>query len=303
MKTITFYSFKGGTGRTTIAANVSVQLASRGFNTSIIDFDIFSSGLANFYPNFVPNSYLQQIISEALRNYLRLKNEERLINYEETIVNLDFRRTIHNYRDINNIFRTFNFIGNGNINIIPSTNKILEEEYNIINNIIYRRNLDIFQDFSIIQILFPIISRYKEILRDEMKSDYLLIDSPSGLSDLAQIPISESQYMVVVTTIDNQSFYGTLYFLRYILEHYNRGLSSIFVLFNMVPQAINDNYIRDRYDLIEIIRNNYRFINFNYGIIRESQILRGGERIFTNENEREIFKDLTDSIIEFFRIE
>ncbi|MGB9763407.1 MAG: ParA family protein, partial [Minisyncoccia bacterium] len=271
MKTITFYSFKGGTGRTTIAANVSVQLASRGFNTSIIDFDIFSSGLANFYPNFVPNSYLQQIISEALRNYLRLRNEERLINYEETIVNLDFRRTIHNYRDINNIFRTFNFIGNGNINIIPSTNKILEEEYNIINNIIYRRNLDIFQDFSIIQILFPIISRYKEILRDEMKSDYLLIDSPSGLSDLAQIPISESQYMVVVTTIDNQSFYGTLYFLRYILEHYNRGLSSIFVLFNMVPQAINDNYIRDRYNLIEIIRNNYRFINFNYGIIRESQ--------------------------------
>lgn len=303
MKTITFYSFKGGTGRTTIAANVSVQLASRGFNTSIIDFDIFSSGLANFYPNFVPNSYLQQIISEALRNYLRLRNEERLINYEETIVNLDFRRTIHNYRDINNIFRTFNFIGNGNINIIPSTNKILEEEYNIINNIIYRRNLDIFQDFSIIQILFPIISRYKEILRDEMKSDYLLIDSPSGLSDLAQIPISESQYMVVVTTIDNQSFYGTLYFLRYILEHYNRGLSSIFVLFNMVPQAINDNYIRDRYDLIEIIRNNYRFINFNYGIIRESQILRGGERIFTNENEREIFNNLTDSIIEFFRIE
>lgn len=50
-KLITFYSFKGGVGRTQALANVAVGLANRGKNVVVVDMDLESPGLhAFFYP-------------------------------------------------------------------------------------------------------------------------------------------------------------------------------------------------------------------------------------------------------------
>lgn len=45
MKTITFYSYKGGVGRTLTAANFSVYLANLGLTTVVIDFDLEAPGI------------------------------------------------------------------------------------------------------------------------------------------------------------------------------------------------------------------------------------------------------------------
>src|SRR5260370_10909342 len=53
MKTITFYSYKGGNGRTLAAANFAVYLAKLGLKVVIMDFDLDAPGVDSKFPHFV----------------------------------------------------------------------------------------------------------------------------------------------------------------------------------------------------------------------------------------------------------
>ena len=54
-KIVTFYSFKGGTGRTMALANVAWILASNGLKVLVVDWDLDSPGLHRyFHPFLVP---------------------------------------------------------------------------------------------------------------------------------------------------------------------------------------------------------------------------------------------------------
>ena len=48
MYTITFYSFKGGVGRTMALVNVGAQLARMGRKVLLVDFDLEAPGLETF---------------------------------------------------------------------------------------------------------------------------------------------------------------------------------------------------------------------------------------------------------------
>src|ERR1700722_19039081 len=52
-KIVTFYSFKGGTGRTMALANVAWILASNGLKVLVIDWDLDSPGLHRYFHPFV----------------------------------------------------------------------------------------------------------------------------------------------------------------------------------------------------------------------------------------------------------
>ena len=47
MRTLTFYSYKGGVGRTLASANFAVYAARRGIRTAIVDFDLDAPGVAS----------------------------------------------------------------------------------------------------------------------------------------------------------------------------------------------------------------------------------------------------------------
>ncbi len=50
MKTVTFHSFKGGTGKTSIAVNFAWYLSVSGYNTALIDFDLRAPSLYSYFP-------------------------------------------------------------------------------------------------------------------------------------------------------------------------------------------------------------------------------------------------------------
>jgi cellulose biosynthesis protein BcsQ len=62
MKVISFYSFKGGTGRTTTAANVAAELAKRGRNVVVIDLDIDGPGLEIVFGAGDISVYIQDLV-------------------------------------------------------------------------------------------------------------------------------------------------------------------------------------------------------------------------------------------------
>ena len=52
-KVVTFYSFKGGTGRTMALANVAWILASNGLKVLVVDWDLDSPGLHRYFHPFL----------------------------------------------------------------------------------------------------------------------------------------------------------------------------------------------------------------------------------------------------------
>ena len=55
---VTFYSYKGGTGRTMSLANVAWILAANGKRVLAVDWDLDSPGLHRFFHPFLPPSVL-----------------------------------------------------------------------------------------------------------------------------------------------------------------------------------------------------------------------------------------------------
>ena len=53
MKTIIFHSYKGGTGKTTLALNTAYNLARRGYKTIAIDADLNAPTFDSIFPNLV----------------------------------------------------------------------------------------------------------------------------------------------------------------------------------------------------------------------------------------------------------
>jgi chromosome partitioning protein len=61
-KCISFHSYKGGTGKTTLAANFSYLLASKGYKVYLLDLDFYAPSLYSYFnyePEFWINDYLK----------------------------------------------------------------------------------------------------------------------------------------------------------------------------------------------------------------------------------------------------
>src|SRR4051794_33571600 len=71
---VTFYSYKGGTGRTMAVANVAWILASQGKRVLMIDWDLESPGLHRYFHPFVFDKELRSSrgIMDLISDYARL---------------------------------------------------------------------------------------------------------------------------------------------------------------------------------------------------------------------------------------
>jgi MinD-like ATPase involved in chromosome partitioning or flagellar assembly len=73
-KIITFYSYKGGVGRSMAMANVAVILAKWGYKTLVVDWDLEAPGLENFYSDLINPEVLQQ--KKGLIDILEVKTKQ-----------------------------------------------------------------------------------------------------------------------------------------------------------------------------------------------------------------------------------
>lgn len=62
---ITFHSYKGGTGKTTLAANLAALLAKKGNNVCIVDIDVYAPSLHTYFGDIVQNK-----IKNTLNDYI-----------------------------------------------------------------------------------------------------------------------------------------------------------------------------------------------------------------------------------------
>lgn len=197
-KIITFYSYKGGVGRSMSLANTAWLLASHGKRVLTIDWDVEAPGLPQFFRPFLDARVLassrglielfsgyatQQISARSLpliRPYAVQQDETDISSY---IVPLQWL-----------------FPDGGHLDLLPA-GQPGPGYTRLVRGFDWHR---LYQDFGGRELF--------EALKHQLRSsyDYILVDSRTGLSDTAGIcTIVLPEILVVCFTLNRQSIEGT----------------------------------------------------------------------------------------------
>jgi len=194
---ITFYSYKGGTGRSMAMANVAWVLASNGKKVLAIDWDLEAPGLHRYFAPFLVDRELAS--TEGLIDFVN--------DYAtETMTRLPDGETLSAdwYRQHADILRyavslNWKFPADGTLDLVPAGRQ--GASYST------RVNLFNWQTFYDKLGGGAFLEAAREMMREEY--DYILIDSRTGVSDTSGIcTIQMPDSLVICFTLNNQSIDG-----------------------------------------------------------------------------------------------
>jgi tetratricopeptide (TPR) repeat protein len=190
---VTFFSFKGGAGRTMALANVAWILASRGKRVLVVDWDLDSPGLHKFYLPFL-NSDLYSSTSgivDIISEYARAATHS---GHRAPDWHLTYARVLPHAISLD-----WSFSDSGTLDIVSAGR--LGRNY---STVLSGFNWDNFYHRLGGGLLFS-------AMRDDMRRhyDYTLIDSRTGLSDIAGIcTVRFPDTVVNCFTLSSQSIEG-----------------------------------------------------------------------------------------------
>ena len=178
VKTIAFHSYKGGTGKTTIAANLSTLLVSKGFNVLLIDMDVYAPSL-HVYFNSKPEKWMN--------NYLLDDLEFSDVIYDFTNVIQDFySSTSPSYKK------------KGKFNIVFSNPK--KEE---ITSLDFQN-----RDSSKSQMLKKMLY-LKEKTNSDISYDYIILDTSPGIRPWSINALAIADIIILSLKMDHIDIEGT----------------------------------------------------------------------------------------------
>jgi cellulose biosynthesis protein BcsQ len=202
---ITFYSYKGGTGRSMALANVAWILASAGKRVLTIDWDLEAPGLHRYFRPFLIDKELTS--SEGVIDFVT--------NFaDEVVTPTQQEMTADWYKPHADITRyalsvNYSFPGSGKIDFVPAGRQ----------GATYATSVNSFQWLRFYEQLGggALLEAAKEHVRE--KYDYILIDSRTGVSDTAGIcTVKMPDSLVICFTYNNQSIEGASAVARSIIK-------------------------------------------------------------------------------------
>ncbi|MFI9583249.1 FxSxx-COOH system tetratricopeptide repeat protein [Streptomyces sp. NPDC052236] len=218
---VTFYSYKGGTGRTMALANVAWILAANGCRVLAVDWDLEAPGLHRFFHPFLDLSVLEA--TPGLINLITEYQEEvRRPAEREPDWHRDYARVRPHATSID-----WAFPRSGSLDFLSAGRR--NRDY---SSTVGRMDWDDFYErFG--------GGQFFDAMRADMRRhyDYTLIDSRTGLSDIADIcTVQMPQVLVVCFTLSDQSIDGASSVARDISDRYDDKRIRILP----VPMRIDD---------------------------------------------------------------
>ena len=172
----TFYSFKGGVGRTLALVNVAAELAKTGRNVLVVDFDLEAPGVDTFQELKGPVEQLG--IVDFVNNYLDK-------NVPPDVTNYVFEAPVSSSTDVP-----------GQIWVMPSGRR--GNDYGMrLGNIHW-------QDLYSKREGFLLFEDLKQQWKDKFNPDYVLIDSRTGFTEVGGICTRQLPDHVVILFIPNE---------------------------------------------------------------------------------------------------
>jgi cellulose biosynthesis protein BcsQ len=198
---VTFYSYKGGVGRSMALANVATVLSLWGFKTLVIDFDFEAPGLQYFFKEQIKD-FDKIGNKKGILNLLNRDNLMEKIDWQELVIPLN----------LNSLLPSNDYIGIS-LDLIISGNKG-EKEY--IEELKKFNASDFYQNRNGSIVI--------ERLREEWKLayDFILIDSRTGVTDIGGIcTIQMPDILVTLFTATEQGWIGTKDVIEKAVKNHN----------------------------------------------------------------------------------
>jgi MinD-like ATPase involved in chromosome partitioning or flagellar assembly len=195
MKTITFYSYKGGVGRSLALSNIARRLSELNKKVCIIDFDLDAPGLQfKFNKDYsLPN------FTKGIVDYIYDYSVEGKIT--DSI--LPFKYTLSPYN------RNF-----ADIDLIPAGN-IYDNQYWKKLSMITWSDMFYAEESNGIQFFLDL----KHKIETEIKPDFLLIDSRTGITDISGITLRLFANEVVILAVNNEeNIFGSKMIIKNLLN-------------------------------------------------------------------------------------
>lgn len=258
MYVTTFYSFKGGVGRTMALVNVAVDLAQQGRRVLAVDFDLEAPGLDTFH--LPPPSTPSPGIIEFVNVFLATGNAPNVEDY------------LFESPGVGN--------GDGGLWVMPSGAQ--QDSYaarfaQIDWGVLYDKHDG-----------YLLFEDVKEQWRASIQPDYVLIDSRTGHTDVGGICTRQLPDAVVVLFFPNvQNLRGLTKVVRDIraegLEPRNRAIDLHFVMSN-VPDLDDEDKILEK--ILASFQNDLGFENEPLMIHRYDSLSLLNQVIFTKDRPR-----------------
>jgi tetratricopeptide (TPR) repeat protein/cellulose biosynthesis protein BcsQ len=195
-KIITFYSYKGGTGRSMAVANVAWILASNGKKVLVVDWDLEAPGLHRYFYPFLLDKDLTS--SEGLVDFVIDFAIEAATPDQGDKPDKDWYKTHTNMLRYA-VSLDWQFPGSGTLDLIPAGRQGPS----------YAEHVNSFNWQNFYERLGG--GAFLEAVKDNMRAeyDYILIDSRTGVSDTSGIcTVQMPDILVICFTLNYQSIEG-----------------------------------------------------------------------------------------------
>jgi tetratricopeptide (TPR) repeat protein len=177
MTTVTFYSYKGGVGRTLALANMAKQLAAFGKKVCVLDFDLEAPGVHYKFQR-PRNQPIKQGILDYIHQFVTTKEvPASIIPYTYPIYQGSKRPDI-------------TLIPAGDIQNADYWKKLAAVNW---NDLFYKADSE----------GVPFFLDLKEKIKKEINPDFLLIDSRTGITEISGITTSLLADKIVVMSVNN----------------------------------------------------------------------------------------------------
>jgi len=180
METITFYSYKGGVGRTLAMANIALYLSRFGLDVCLIDFDLEAPGLHYKLANFLGTKKIKKGMVNFINDFFMENN----FNKDLSEFSIQLLPKSENQGRIT-------LIPAGNINSANYWKKLANINW---NDLMYGENNQ----------GIPFFLEFKELIKEVIQPHFLLIDSRTGITEMSGLCTSLLPDKVVFLITNNQ---------------------------------------------------------------------------------------------------
>lgn len=198
---IAFHSYKGGTGKTTIACNLAAMLSLKGYNVSLLDLDVYAPSIHAYF-DYSPNKWINDLLFENS-------------NLNEIMVDMTSTLTRYAARKTNKIGKL----------LLGFSNPQKEE--------IYRLEGSIKSANANIQLLRRFVQLREDLISD-YESDYVILDTSPGIRYWSINSLAVADVLFLTLKFGDLDIEGTIKMANDIYGSFTKFGSKSFLLLNLV---------------------------------------------------------------------
>ena len=198
---IAFHSYKGGTGKTTIACNLAAMLSLRGYNVTLLDLDVYAPSLHAYF-DYSPNKWINDLLFE---------NSE----LNEIMIDMTPTLTKHAAYKPKKMGRL----------LVGFSNPQKEEVYKLEGSI---RTAN-----ANIQLLRRFVQLQEDLISD-FESDYVILDTSPGIRYWSINSLAIADVLFLTLKFGDLDIEGTIKMANDIYGSFTKFGSKSFLLLNLV---------------------------------------------------------------------